>query len=67
MVGDQYVDGWLPEVAQRVMEQILTRSGGRVDAVVCSNDGMAGGVAAALAAAGLPACRSRARTATAPR
>ena len=53
VVGDQYVEGWLPEVAQRVMEQILTRSGGRVDAVVCSNDGMAGGVAAALAAAGL--------------
>ena len=53
VVGDQYVDGWLPEVAQRVMEQILTRSGGRVDAVVCSNDGMAGGVAAALGAAGL--------------
>jgi D-xylose transport system substrate-binding protein len=52
VVGDQYVDGWLPEVAQRVMEQILTRSGGRIDAVVCSNDGMAGGVAAALAAAG---------------
>jgi D-xylose transport system substrate-binding protein len=53
VVGDQYVDGWLPEVAQRVMEQILTRNGGRVDAVVCSNDGMAGGVAAALASAGL--------------
>jgi D-xylose transport system substrate-binding protein len=53
VVGDQFVDGWLPEVAQRVMEQILTRSGGRIDAVVCSNDGMAGGVAAALAAAGL--------------
>jgi D-xylose transport system substrate-binding protein len=53
IVGDQYVDGWLPEVAQRVMEQILTRSGGQIDAVVCSNDGMAGGVAAALAAAGL--------------
>jgi len=53
VVGDQYVDGWLPDVAQRVMEQILTRSGGRIDAVVCSNDGMAGGVASALAAAGL--------------
>jgi D-xylose transport system substrate-binding protein len=53
VVGDQFVDGWLPEVAQRVMEQILTRSGGRVDAVVCSNDGMAGGVAAALASQGL--------------
>ena len=53
VVGDQYVDGWLPDVAQRVMEQVLTRGGGSIDAVVCSNDGMAGGVAAALAAAGL--------------
>jgi len=53
IVGDQFVDGWLPDVAQRVMEQILTRAGGRVDAVVCSNDGMAGGVAAALASQGL--------------
>ena len=52
VVGDQYVDGWLPEVAQRVTEQILTRNGGRVDAFVCSNDGMAGGVAAALASGG---------------
>ena len=24
VVGDQYVDRWLPEVAQRTMEQILT-------------------------------------------
>jgi D-xylose transport system substrate-binding protein len=53
VVGDQYVDGWLPELAQRVMEQILTANGNEVDAVVCSNDGMAGGVAAALAAQGL--------------
>ena len=53
VVGDQYVDGWLPEVAQRVMEQILTRNADRVDAVVCSNDGMAGGVVAALSAQGL--------------
>ena len=53
VVGDQYVDGWLPELAQRVMEQILTANANRVDAVVCSNDGMAGGVAAALAAQGL--------------
>jgi len=53
IVGDQYVDGWLPETAQRVMEQILTANGNRVDAVVCSNDGMAGGVLAALKAQGL--------------
>jgi D-xylose transport system substrate-binding protein len=53
VVGDQYVDGWLPEVAQRTMEQILTANQNRVDAIVCSNDGMAGGVLAALAAQGL--------------
>jgi D-xylose transport system substrate-binding protein len=53
VVGDQYVDGWLPELAQQTMEQILTSNDDAVDAVVCSNDGMAGGVVAALAAQGL--------------
>ena len=53
IVGDQYVEGWLPEIAQRVMEQLLARNRGEVDAVVCSNDAMAGGVAAALAAQGI--------------
>jgi D-xylose transport system substrate-binding protein len=53
VVGEQYVDGWLPELAQRIMEQILTANHDRVDAVVCSNDGMAGGVLAALRAQGL--------------
>ncbi len=53
VVGDQAIDGWLPELAQRVMEQILTATGDGVDAVVCSNDGMAGGVIAALRAQGL--------------
>jgi D-xylose transport system substrate-binding protein len=53
VVGDQFVDGWLPELAQKTMEQILTANGDAVDAVVCSNDGMAGGVIAALSAQGL--------------
>lgn len=53
IVGEEYTDGWKPEVAQRNMEQILTRSGGKVDAVVASNDGTAGGVIAALSARGL--------------
>lgn len=53
IVGEEYTDGWKPEAAQRNMEQILTRSGGKVDAVVASNDGTAGGVIAALAARGL--------------
>jgi len=35
------------------MEQILTRNGNKVDAVVASNDGTAGGVVAALSARGI--------------
>jgi D-xylose transport system substrate-binding protein len=53
IVGETYTDGWLPANAQRNMEQILTENENKVDAVVSSNDGMAGGVVAALAAVGL--------------
>ena len=53
VVGEQYTDGWRPEVAQKNMEQILTANNNKVDAVVSSNDGMAGGVVAALAEVGL--------------
>ena len=44
---------WLPEVAQRVTDQLLTANADDVDAIVCSSDAMAGGVTAALAARGL--------------
>ncbi|MBS0444747.1 MAG: D-xylose ABC transporter substrate-binding protein [Proteobacteria bacterium] len=53
IVGDEYTDGWKPEVAQKNMEQILTKAGGKVDAVVASNDGTAGGAVAALTAKGI--------------
>lgn len=53
IVGEEYTEGWKPEVAQKNMEQILTKTGGKVDAVVASNDGTAGGVVAALSAKGL--------------
>ncbi len=53
VVGEQYTDGWLPENAQRNMEQILTANNNDVDAVVASNDGTAGGAIAALASQGL--------------
>lgn len=53
VAGEQYTDGWLPENAQRNMEQILTATNNEVDAVVASNDGTAGGVVAALTAQGL--------------
>ncbi len=53
VVGEQYTDGWLPENAQKNMEQILTATNNKVDAVVASNDGTAGGVVAALTAQGM--------------
>ena len=52
-VGESYTDNWNPSVAQTNMEQFLTANNNNVDAVVSSNDGMAGGVVAALAAQGL--------------
>jgi D-xylose transport system substrate-binding protein len=52
-VGEVYTDGWLPANAQKNMEQILTKTSNKVDAVVASNDGTAGGAIAALAAQGL--------------
>ena len=53
IVGDEYTDGWKPEVAQKNMEQILTKNANKVDAVVAANDGTAGGVVAALSAKGI--------------
>jgi len=53
IVGEEYTDGWKPEVAQKNMEQIITKNGGKIDAVVASNDGTAGGVVAALTSKGI--------------
>ena len=52
-VGESYTDNWDPAVAQQNMEQFLTDNNNDVQAVVSSNDGMAGGVVAALEAQGL--------------
>jgi D-xylose transport system substrate-binding protein len=52
-VGETYTDGWLPANAQKNMEQILTKTNNKIDAVVASNDGTAGGAIAALAAQGM--------------
>ena len=53
IVGEAYTDGWVPANAQRNMEQILTAQDNKVDAVVASNDGTAGGAIAALTAQGM--------------
>src|SRR5665213_1307238 len=52
-VGESYTDNWDPANAQKEMEQFLTKNNNEVDAVLSENDGMAGGVVAALAAQGL--------------
>ena len=52
-VCETFTDGWKPDNAQKNMEQCLTSTGNKVDAVVSENDGMASGVVAALKAQGL--------------
>ncbi len=53
IVGETYTDNWDPALAQTEMEQFLTENNNEVDAVLSENDGMAGGVVAALEAQGL--------------
>lgn len=52
-VCETFTDGWKPDNAQKNMEQCLTSTKNKVDAVVSENDGMASGVVAALKAQGL--------------
>ena len=52
-IAEQWTPGWDPTKAQTEMEQILTKVGNKVDGVVSANDGMAGGIIAALKAQGL--------------
>lgn len=53
IVGETYTDNWDPANAQASMEQFLTAENNEIDAVLSENDGMAGGVIAALDAQGL--------------
>ncbi len=53
IVMDQWVKDWQPAEAQKLMEQALTATKNKVDAVLAPNDGTAGGCIQALAAQGL--------------
>ena len=53
IVGETYTDNWDPAIAQTQMEQFLSAENNEIDAVISQNDGMAGGVIAALEAQGL--------------
>ncbi len=49
IVADQWAKDWQPVEALKIMENALTRNQNRVEAVVASNDGTAGGAIQALA------------------
>src|SRR6266550_7854491 len=53
IISDQFAREWKAEEALRITEDALTRTGNKIDAVVASNDGTAGGAISALEAAGL--------------
>ena len=53
IVGEDYTDNWDAAIAQTTMEQFLTAENNEIDAAVVLNDGMAGGVVAALKGQGL--------------
>ena len=53
LVARQAVPDWDNVQAQTIAEQILTAAGNDVDAAIVANDGMAGGVIAALQAQGI--------------
>jgi D-xylose transport system substrate-binding protein len=53
VVFDAMAPEWKPENAERLMEEALKQTNGQVDAVICGNDGTAGGVIRALYRHGL--------------
>ena len=53
VVSDQFCKGWNPTEAVKHTENALTQNNNDVVAVVCTNDGTAGGAIEALAAQGL--------------
>jgi len=53
IVANQFVTDWKPELALNLVENTLTQYADKIDAVVVSNDGMAGGVISALEKKGL--------------
>ncbi|MGZ8710150.1 MAG: sugar ABC transporter substrate-binding protein, partial [Thermoanaerobaculia bacterium] len=53
IVSEQFAREWKAEEALRITEDALTRTGNKIDAIVASNDGTAGGAISALEAVGL--------------
>jgi D-xylose transport system substrate-binding protein len=52
-IANIWTPGWDPSKAQQEMEQILTQHSNKIQGILSANDGMAGGMIAALQAQGL--------------
>jgi D-xylose transport system substrate-binding protein len=53
LISREFHEGWDPELARKQVENGLTRTNNNIQAVLCNNDGLAGGAIAALRAQGL--------------
>jgi len=53
IVAEQHITDWKPELALNFVENTLTQNSDNIQAVIVSNDGMAGGVISALDKKGL--------------
>jgi D-xylose transport system substrate-binding protein len=53
IISKQFAKDWRADEALRITEDALTRTGKKIDAIVASNDGTAGGAISALEAANL--------------
>lgn len=53
IVFDQYMENWSADEAMSQIENVLTQYDNDIQAIICNNDGMAGGVVQALTAQGL--------------
>ena len=53
IVANQFITDWKPDLALNFVENALTQNGDKIDAIVVSNDGMAGGAISALEKRGI--------------
>jgi D-xylose transport system substrate-binding protein len=53
VIHEDWADDWKPENAKRIMNAAITKHGSKIDAVLASNDGTAGGAIQALKEEGI--------------
>ncbi len=53
IIGKQWTKDWMPTEALKIIENVLTKNDNKIDAIVASNDGLAGGAIQALRAQNL--------------